>query len=109
MKKMNIGDTPMDWYIHKFGSNGNDYYLDSFDNVRTSLKFSKSAKKKKKPKKKPSKAITMYKYTTLFLSESGWIDISRYIPLSRIKKLYPTCREVMYSNDLNIFHNFSIL
>lgn len=107
MKKMNIGDTPLDWYIHKFGSNGNDYYLDSFDNVKNCLKFSKSAKKKRP--KKVSKKVTLYKYTTLFLSESGWIDISRHIPLSRIKKLYPTCREVMYSNDLNTFHNFSIL
>ena len=107
-KKIRIGDTPIDWYISKFCSNGSDCYLDSFDNVRNSLKFSKSAKKKK-PRKKPSMAITMYKYTTLFLAESGWIDISRHIPLSRVKKLYPTCKEVMYSNDLDTYSNLSIL
>ena len=105
-KKIRIGDTPIDWYVSKFGDDS-AYRLDSFGEVQSRLRFSKSAKKKK-PKKK-SRAIAMYKYTTLFLAESGWIDISRHIPLSRVKKLYPTCKEVMYSNDLDTYSNLSIL
>ena len=106
-KKIRIGDTPIDWYVSKFGDQG-AYRMDSFGEVQSRLRFTKSAKKKK-PRKKPSMAITMYKYTTLFLAESWWIDISRHIPLSRVKKLYPTCKEVMYSNDLDTYSNLSIL
>lgn len=104
-KKIRIGDTPIDWYVSKFGDQG-AYRMDSFGEVQSRLRFSTA--KKKKPKKK-RRAIAMYKYTTLFLAESGWIDISRHIPLSRVKKLYPTCKEVMYSNDLDTYSNLSIL
>jgi hypothetical protein len=106
-KRIRMGDTPIDWYVSKFGDQS-AYRMDSFGEVQSRLRFKKSAKKKK-PKKKPSKAITMYKYTTIFLTESGWMDISRHIPLSRVKKLFPTCKEVMYSNDLNTYSNFSVL
>ena len=106
-KRIRIGDTPIDWYVSKFGDQS-AYRMDSFGEVQSRLRFSKSAKKKK-PKKKPSKAITLYKYTTLFLADSGWIDIGRHIPLSRVKRLFPTCKEVMYSNDLNTYSNLSIL
>ena len=105
-KKIRIGDTPIDWYVSKFGDQG-AYRMDSFGEVQSRLRFSKSAKKKKP--KKTSKAITMYKYTTMYLADSGWIDISRHIPLSRVKRLFPTCKEVMYSNDLNTYSNLSIL
>jgi hypothetical protein len=106
MKKIRIGDTPIDWYVSKFGDQS-AYRMDSFGEVQSRLRFLKTTKKKK-PRKKP-RAITMYKYTTMYLADSGWIDIGRHIPLARVKRLFPTCKEVMYSNDLNIYSNFSVL
>lgn len=89
-RNIRIGDTPLDWYVQKFGAS--DYKLSREGQAVPKLKFKRKRKKRRKRTYIPPEKVN----TIVDTKECGRIVLRRYIGRKKLEERFPTLVDVRY-------------